>query len=551
MNQRNLLLTTVFLVIVIGLFACKQSQTDSEKDSTKIMEQDSPAIAVDANFYTEPHRLQYHFSPEKMWMNDPNGMVYFEGEYHLFYQYYPDSTVWGPMHWAHSVSKDLLHWEHLPIGLYPDSLGYIFSGSAVVDWKNTSGLGENGQAPLIAIYTYHDMKGEKAGKNDFQTQGIAYSNDKGRTWTKYEGNPVVPNPGIKDFRDPKVMWHEASERWVMVFAAGDKVHFYNSPNLKDWTLTGKFGLGHGSQARPWECPDLFELPVEGTSESKWVLIVSLGKGGPNSGSATQYFIGDFDGKNFTNGNDSKEILWIDYGRDDYAGVTWSDVPKEDGRRLFIGWMSNWEYAQVVPTDVWRSAMTLPRTLTLQKTPKGIRLFSNPIAETQKLRTGKKMTLDKKTIENSEDLTAKMDFNPSMIEIDIQYTLSKNTPTDVGFALSNSKGETYKIGYNSATQQFYSDRTKSGKVDFSDKFASKVHTAPRISDSKTIRLHLFFDLGSVELFADNGATVLTDLFFPNEDFTQLQLYVEGEGIELKEGNIYELKNIWRASSTANP
>ncbi len=294
----------------------------------------------------EQHRPHFHFTPESMWMNDPNGMVYYEGEYHLFYQHHPDDVVWGPMHWGHAVSTDLVHWEHLPIALYPDEYGYIFSGSAVVDWKNTSGFGSKHNPPLIAIFTYHDVDGEQAGNNDYQTQGIAYSIDKGRSWTKYENNPVLPNPGIKDFRDPKVIWYEPDQKWIMTLAAHDNVRFYSSPNLKDWIFESEFGKGIGAHGGVWECPDLFPMELDGTQ--KWVLLVSLNDGGPNGGSGTQYFIGDFDGKTFINDNSKNQILWLDYGRDNYAGVTWSDIPDEDGRRIFMGWMSNWSYAEVVP-----------------------------------------------------------------------------------------------------------------------------------------------------------------------------------------------------------
>jgi sucrose-6-phosphate hydrolase SacC (GH32 family) len=210
--------------------------------------------------YSEQHRPQFHFSPPEKWMNDPNGMVYYDGEYHLFYQHYPDSNVWGPMHWGHAASRDMIHWEHLPIALYPDTLGYIFSGSAVVDRNNTSGFGRDGRPPLVAIYTYHDMPGEKAGRPDYQSQAIAYSTDKGRTWTKYAGNPVIPNPlKNKDFRDPKVFWHEPSARWVMALAAFDHIEFWTSPDLKKWQHRSDFGRGLGEHDGVWECPDLFAL----------------------------------------------------------------------------------------------------------------------------------------------------------------------------------------------------------------------------------------------------------------------------------------------------
>ena len=495
------------------------------------------------SYYTEQHRPQYHFSPDSMWMNDPNGMVFYEGEYHLFYQYYPDDNVWGPMHWGHAISKDLITWEHLPIGLFPDSLGYIFSGSAVVDWNNTSGLGTDGRPPLIAIFTYHLAEREKEGHNDFQTQGIAYSNDKGRTWTKYEGNPVIKNENnIRDFRDPKVFWYEEGSHWVMVFARGDQLQIYNSPNLKDWTLTSEWGLGHGSQARPWECPDLFELPIEGTDQSKWVMLVSLGTGGPNGGSATQYFIGDFDGQTFTNDNPKDQTLWIDHGRDNYAGVTWSDIAKTDGRRIFLGWMSNWEYAQQVPTEVWRSAMTLPRTLSLQNTPEGVRLVSTPVKETQRNRKGV-LELASKTLTEDWEITSLLNFSASMMEAQIEMELPADATTKLGLELSNDQGGVYRIGFDQGNNQYFSDRTQSGKLDFSEKFATSVHTADRVSDSNTIKLHFFFDVSSVELFADDGLNVMTELYFPSADFNTVKIFVEGGSVELKKGVFYEMKRIW--------
>jgi len=247
-----------FLMLMLALFGCS-SDTTTEKE---------PATAGD---YRELHRLQYHFSPPTQWMNDPNGMVYYEGEYHLFYQYHPNGNVWGPMHWGHAVSRDLVHWENLPVALYPDdSLGMIFSGSAVVDWKNTSGLGADGRPPLIAVFTFHNSAAVEQ-TNTFQTQGIAYSNDRGRTWSQYSGNPVLPNPGIRDFRDPKVFWHEASGQWVMILAVQDRIHIYNSPNLIDWTFGSEFGANAGAHGGVWECPDLFSLPVDGTDNSRWVL----------------------------------------------------------------------------------------------------------------------------------------------------------------------------------------------------------------------------------------------------------------------------------------
>jgi len=501
--------------------------------------------------YKEPHRPQFHFSPAENWMNDPNGMFYFDGEYHLFYQHYPDSNVWGPMHWGHAVSADLVHWQHLPIALYPDSLGYIFSGSAVVDWNNTSGLGQNGRPPLVAIFTYHNPDAERAGRADFQYQGIAYSNDKGRTWTKYPGNPVVPNTQkIRDFRDPKVIWDEASQQWVMVFAAADHVKLWGSDNLIEWTHLSDFGKEWGSHGGVWECPDLFPIQVEGSNEKKWALLLSINPGAANGGSGTQYFVGNFDGKKleldptFAPDMSGERAVWLDYGRDNYAGVTWSDIPKEDGRRLFIGWMSNWDYAARVPTQKWRGATTIPRTLTLRKTGEGYRMFSEPVKELQDLRASARR-LESAELQGLLDITDQIGAaSPTQMELVLDFELPAGAYPDFGVQLSNSKGEQYRVGYNAAAKQFYSDRRNTGDISFSDKFARSSHTAPRLSEDQTIRMHLFIDASSAELFADGGATVLTDIFFPGEDFDQIAVYSEKGSVKLLKSEAFRLRSIWR-------
>jgi fructan beta-fructosidase len=488
--------------------------------------------------YDEPRRPQIHFSPPAHWMNDPNGMVYANGEYHLFYQYYPNATVWGPMHWGHAVSKDLVHWENLPIALYPDKLGLIFSGSAVLDKENSSGFGTKSDPPMVAMFTYHLMEGEKAGRTNFQYQGIAYSNDNGRTWTKYDKNPVIPNTeNIKDFRDTKVFWNEKLKSWSVVFAVGDHVRFYNSPDLKNWKMTGEFGKTDGTHAGVWECPDLFPMNING--KTKWVLLVSINPGGPNGGSATQYFVGDFDGKTFKNDNAPETVLWLDYGRDNYAGVTWSNAP--NNRRIFLGWMSNWDYAQNVPTEKWRSAMTLPRELSLQQTEKGLQLVQNPVLETNLLR--EKALIINKNLKVENDLKLES-VNSPLTEMSFEINLSKTTAKNFGIELSNSKGEAYRIGFDANQNAFYSDRTRAGNSGFSDKFAVKKHLVPRSSKDKIIRFHLFFDAASVELFADNGQTALTDIFFPTEDFSSYKIFSEGGKTGVEKLNVWKLKSIWQ-------
>jgi fructan beta-fructosidase len=534
MKPASLVGSLVVAIIVSGsLSGCHPSRT-------RLPETVSTSSAA-----AEPHRPLYHFTPPSKWMNDPNGMVFYDGEYHLFYQYYPDSTVWGPMHWGHAVSTDLAHWTHLPIALYPDSIGLIFSGSAVVDWQNTSGFGQDGKPPLVAMFTYHNLAREKAGDTTVQKQGIAYSNDRGRTWTKYVGNPVIPNPGLKDFRDTKVLWHAASQRWIMVLAAGDRVRLFASYNLREWQQVSEFGANIGAHGGVWECPDLFPIKVEGTNETRWVLLVSINPGAPNGGSATQYFVGNFNGTTFTldpsfassvgaAGKEPSRGVWVDHGRDNYAGVTWSDIPTEDGRRIFLGWMSNWDYATVVPTLAWRSAMTVPRTLSLHKTTAGLRLFSTPVNELRLLR-GETISMPSHRFAGSLPLQLPGGATAASAEVDLEFLVPPGTNTDVALELSNAAGETYRVGYDASTKQYYSDRTATPHA-FSSKFATDVHRAPRIVDDSILRMHVYLDRASAELFADGGATAMTDIYFPTQDFATMRLIVKGAPVRLRYATI---------------
>lgn len=477
--------------------------------------------------FTEKHRPAFHFTPDSMWMNDPNGMVYHDGEYHLFYQYYPDSIVWGPMHWGHAVSKDMVSWEHLPIALFPDSLGYIFSGSVVIDKGNTSGLGKDGKDPMVAIFTHHNIKGERAKEATFQYQSIAYSNDNGRTFTKYNGNPVLPNLGIVDFRDPKVIWYEASKSWVMVLAVYDRVHFYSSPNLINWKKTGEFGVK--DDKRLWECPDLFPMKVKGRNEVKWVLITSIQKEAPNGGTGTSYFVGDFDGLTFK-GDPSKQY-WLDYGTDNYAFVTWSNVL--DGRTIGLGWMSNWQYAQQVPTQKWRSAMTIPRSLTLEKISNQYIVSSLPVVELEAIeeestKLDPQANIDKQEISNGKS-TLKLELN-----------FEKPTNGEILIRLSNSKNEHLDFGYDAERKSYFIDRKNAGDHSFNELFAAK-HFGKVTYEHQIIELLVYIDKSSIEIFADNGQCVMTDIFFPSEDFTVIDiLKTSKNNVSLLSGKITNLK-----------
>lgn len=483
--------------------------------------------------YDEPNRPQYHFSPPEKWMNDPNGMVYFEGEYHLFYQYYPDSTVWGPMHWAHAVSTDMVHWQHLPIALYPDSLGYIFSGSVVADTNNTSGLGSPGKTPLVAIFTHHNMKGEKSGRTDFQYQSIAFSLDKGRTWTKYSGNPVIPNPGIKDFRDPKVFWYEPGKKWVLVLAAYDKVMLYQSADLKNWKQLSVFGIP--GDKRLWECPDLFPLKDAATGEEKWVLTVSMQQQGPNGGTATSYFVGTFNGEQFT--ADIKKQKWMDFGTDNYALVTWANIPATDGRRLALGWMSNWQYAQQVPTEKWRSAMTLPRELTLHKISGDYYIYSSPVKELN--------SIEDKTVEfKAQEIkdTILLANKPGVHLYKLQFNFQKPDTGTIEFKISNLANEYITVGYHAADRQYYINRERSGKTGFSKDFPKNITAGTYYSDS-TVMFELYLDRSSAELFADGGKLSLTTIHFPATPYSKIELSASNN-VRLISGKVTELHSIWK-------
>jgi fructan beta-fructosidase len=505
-NMRNPVVATIFSIIV---FVVKSNAQE---------------------LYHEMYRPQVHFSPKEKWVNDPNGMVYYKGIYHLFFQYYPDSTVWGPMHWGHATSKDLIHWQQQPIALYPDSLGYIFSGSAVVDIHNTSGLGKNGQIPLIAIFTSHDPIGQKQHTNTYENESMAYSIDGGKTWTKYPGNPVLKNPGITDFRDPKVMWYEPKKKWVMTLATKDRVTFFSSPDLKNWKKESDFGKEFGAHGGVWECPDLFSLDDNG--KKIWVLLVNLNPGGPNKGSATQYFIGSFDGNTFK--PFSTETKWLDYGPDEYAGITWSNT---GNRKIFIGWMSNWMYANQVPTVKWRNAMTIPRELHIKHVAKDMYVASEPVSELSKIQSGE-ITSENFTVTKTVDLSSltKKDVTlPCHINLDLQGVHS------FSLILINNAGESLIIGYDKKMNRYFIDRTLSGKTDFHNEFAAK-HTAPRISGNKDISLSILLDESSAELFADDGLSVMTEIFFPGKSYNHIQIETD-ENVLFKKMQYASLKSIW--------
>jgi len=458
-------------------------------------------VRAQVNQNLERYRPQYHFTPAEHWMNDPNGMVYKDGKYHLFYQHNPGSSKWGPMHWGHATSKDLVQWDHQPIALYPDSLGTIFSGSAVVDKDNTAGFG-NGA--LVALYTSNFEERVDGNRKRTQTQSIAYSIDNGKTWNKYAGNPVLDNPGKRAYRDPKVIWHEPSSHWIMSITEGEVIGFYASKDLKSWDKLSEFGEGIGVHGGVWECPDLF--PIKYRGKDIWVLIVSINPKGPNGGSGTQYFLGDFDGKNFT--PIDTEVRWLDWGTDNYAGVTWSNT---GDKLLFIGWMSNWLYANTVPTEKWRSTMTTSRELSIAEMNGKLYLKNFPIA------TYDNYFIDY-PIKSISTSTVSLNGLKDAFRIELSAVdLSK----DFALTFATKLDEELIISYSKVTNEFAINRSETGKVRFYENFAKKMF-APNILDSKEYSLDIYVDNTSVEVFINRGELVLTSLFFNDAYIDELRL-----------------------------
>lgn len=481
----------------------------------------------------EKFRPIYHHTPAYGWMNDANGLVYKDGEYHLYFQYNPYGSKWGNMHWGHSVSKDLVHWTHEQPAIARDTMGHIFSGSCVVDHNNTAGFGKDA---IIAFYTSH--KG-LPGNHQRQQQCIAYSLDNGRTYTKYEGNPVVtPFDGLENFRDPKVFWYAPQNKWVMIVSADKNMRFYESKDLKKWSYMSEWGAGYGPQPNQFECPDFFEMAVDGNAQhKKWVMIVNINPGFVYGGSGTMYFVGQFDGHKFTCDTAPNDVKWLDWGKDHYATVTYSNTP---GRIIAMPWMSNWQYANLTPTQQFRSQNALPRELKLYTADNGELLVSAaPVKETEALRN---KATDLGSFEGEKQ--AKID-NEGAFELD--FDLQAGTADKCGVELANAKGEKVSIYYDVKAQHFVMDRAESGITEFGNKVEPhQLDNAQSLKRYKevTVNYHnafalgtwapvpikadahhvqIFVDKSSVELFVDGGRIAMTNLVFPNEPYNQLRFF----------------------------
>ncbi|MGD8175680.1 glycoside hydrolase family 32 protein [Marinimicrobium sp. ARAG 43.8] len=504
----------------------------------------SDSVTSDSARYQERYRPQFHYTPHHNWMNDPNGLVYHNGEYHMFYQYNPHGDKWGHMSWGHAVSRDLVHWEELGVALPEDDDNMIFSGSAVVDHHNTTGFGSRDNPPLVAIYTGHRQPPAKG-----QDQRLAYSLDNGRTWTKYQGNPVL-DENMTDFRDPKVIWHEESQQWIMVVALSTeyKVAFYGSQDLKDWTLLSQFESPE-SALGIWECPDLFALPIDGDSEQRqWVLEIDLGAGEEGSvagGSGGLYFVGEFDGQRFIPDEDALPASeegphqWVDYGKDFYAAVSWSDVPEEDGRRLWVGWMNNWQYAQDLPTSPWRSSQSIPRALELVRHDGGLKMVQEPVEELQVLR-GEQRSLTALTLDSESRSLADHGVAGKALELKVTFA---NVDADAfGLKVRTGKNEQTILRYDQRDETLSLDRTRSGEVDFHADFPG-VHVAPMPLEDGKVSLHVFVDWSSVEVFGQGGTVVISDKIFPSSDSDGVEVFAEGGEVTVETLNAWPLKSIW--------
>ncbi|MCI6111091.1 MAG: DUF4980 domain-containing protein [Prevotella sp.] len=427
----------------------------------------------------EKYRPVYHHTPAWGWMNDPNGMFYKDGVWHLYFQYNPYGSQWENMIWGHSTSTDLIHWTFQGAPIEADAWGTIFSGSAVVDHNNTAGFGKGA---VVAMYT-------SAGEN--QTQSIAYSNDNGQTFTKYDGNPVLTS-NTPDYRDPHVFWNEDIKRWNMIMAEGQHMDIYSSADLKEWKLESQFGAEYGNHGGVWECPDLMKMKVRGTDQYKWMLLCNINPGGPFGGSATQYFVGQFDGHKFTCESAPEVTKWMDYGKDHYATVTFDNAP--DGRHVAMAWMSNWQYANQVPTMQYRSANSVPRDLDLYEYQGQTYCGVTPSPELAAARP-KKAT---KTLTEACEMVVTLKGNATI-------------------TLANDKGEQVVMTYDEKSRTFAMDRTKSGQKEFSDDFAA-LTVAP--VHGKMSQLRLFIDRSSIEAFDADGKMAMTNLVFPTKPYNKV-------------------------------
>ena len=491
--------------------------------------------------YDEMWRPQVHYSPPAMWMNDPNGLIQIDGQYHLYFQHHPASKVWGPMHWGHAISNDLMHWTTMPIALAPDSHGAIFSGSAVLDRQHSSGLSVQENQPIVAIFTYHDHEAEAANRIEIESQGAAYSVDKGRTFQKLP-SPVLANPGKRDFRDPQVQWNAASHQWLMTIVATDHVEFYTSADLKKWNYESEFGREQGDHSGVWECPNLIRMTGVDDGEAHDVLMVSVGPKGPSARGGVQYFTGRFDGQRFRM-DPGSHAQWLEYGTDYYAAVTWNrDTTPPESPPVLLGWMNNWLYATKVPTDPWRGAMALPRNLKLAGRTPTLRLEASPLQALTELRDPGR---HQDRIDAGQWASFPTSTSPMSGAYDISFQLTMEGDGEALLALENGVGQSVGIEIDPLRAKMTVRRHTSGHVDFDARFSDPLEAALPLGRSEH-DVRIIIDRSSMEIFFDNGAATLTAQVFPDESFDRLR-WVGGADVHLHDLAIYPLRSIWSSQS----
>lgn len=488
-----------------------------------------------AALYDERYRPQVHFSPAEHWTNDPCGLVYADGVYHLFFQLNPFGDVWGHMSWGHAVSPDLVHWQQLPVAIPEGKDAMIFTGSSVVDQIHSSGLCQSSRTCIVSIYTGH--VGKSAATAQRQNQNLASSED-GKTWRKYAGNPVL-DLNMADFRDPKVFWYGPGKHWIMVavLPGERKARIFSSPNLKKWTALSDFGPA-GATGGDWECPDLYALPVDGdAAKMKWVMKIGINPGHLAGGSGEQYFIGNFDGKQFTNDNSPAQTLWLDYGRDSYCALTFNHDPAREP--TMIGWMNNWLYARETPTAPWRGSMTLPRSLELHALAEGVRLTQHPVAALRTLRQDAFSFDGTDAAQLNAKLAAWPHRSPSF---ELEAEIQPGSARRIEWKVRQGAGEYTTVGYDAAAQELYVDRTHSGVVNFNPQFPSRT-AAPLALHGKPLRVLIVGDRNSVEVFGQDGERVLSNLIFPQAGSTGISLAVDGGNAAGLRVRLWQLRSIW--------
>lgn len=476
--------------------------------------------------YDQPYRPQVHFSPRQHWTNDPNGLVYFRGQYHLFFQYNPFGDEWGHMNWGHAVSRDLLHWHELPVAIPEENGVMIFTGSVVVDRENTSGFCASDRECLVAIYTGHGHTSEGFR----QTQNLACSRDNGLTWTKYQKNPVL-DLHLPDFRDPSVSWNASTHSWVMAVALPKehKVSFYSSPNLKDWTHLSDFGPA-GITGGDWECPDLLRIPAAQGDGSIWALKVGLNPGALQGGSGEQYFLGTFNGAGFIPSTDRGSHGWTNYGKDDYCAISFNGLP-EGQHPVLLGWMSNWQYAAKLPTSPWRGQMSLPRRLSYIKDESGLALRQDPVIAPLRERAIPILPGSDSSGKTAISITAPY-------EMDVQF--SPPSESAFGIRLYSDDQHWTEIGFDPPKSEFYIDRTHSGR-NISSNFPAR--TAAPLAKDRPYDLKLIVDRSSVEAYAQNGTIAMTNLIYPPTGKNKIRFFSGNtQPVEIS-GHLWNLKSIW--------